>query len=57
MVLSPVDFVTNEETGGLTLEQLLDVTDNDDTDIGDKIEKELLTALKKSPHTFGLKRV
>ena len=55
LVLSSVDFVTKEETGGLALEQLFDVTDNVDEDIGDKIENEILTALKENPHTFGLK--
>jgi hypothetical protein len=56
LVLSPADFVSNEESGGLELKQLLDVADDDDdADIGDGIEKEIISALRRSPHTFGLK--
>lgn len=55
LVLSSADFVAKDDADELTLEEILAASYGDSEDHGDKIENEFLTALKESPHSFGLK--
>ena len=61
LVFSPADFIDKEDSVGMSLEELLDVngddiqdTENGSDDFGEKVYENFLSAIKNSPHIFGL---